>query len=197
MTFVLLGGITVQKKLLGTLILHPTLYTCTHVAVEFHKDTMYFLVWFSSWIRQTTMCQLWDQPYRSPACSPSNLVPLPSQGRHAGAEALRMRDMDQSLVDPVSPSNSQPTPRTSPQSQAHEQSTYCPMPQDFVVACNAAFGGKAGHKGGRGTQLVKKQSSFSWIPASSIILKAISPCPCHCSWHYLGAGQCGRIISQN
>ena len=44
MAFVLLGGITVQKKLLGTLILHPTLYTCTHVAVEFHKDTMYFLV---------------------------------------------------------------------------------------------------------------------------------------------------------
>ena len=132
-----------------------------------------------------------------PALQKSCLFPLGSCSstitrQACRAEALRMRDMDQSLV---SPSNNQPTPGASPRSQAHEQSTYCPMPQDFVVACNAAFWGKAGHKAGRGTQLVKEQSTFSWIPASSIILKAIRPRPCHCSWRYIGAGQCGRIIS--
>ena len=149
MTSVLLGGITVQKKLLGTLILHPTLYT--------HPLSRGCGVLQRHHVFPGVIFQLNKADSET---SPTEVLPVPppSLGRHAGAEALRMRDMDQSLVDPVSPGNSQPAPPpgASPRSQTHEQSTYCAMAQDFVVACNIAFGGKAGHKGGRGTQLVKK-----------------------------------------
>lgn len=136
-------------------------YTLCHVTLKFHKDTLYFLMWFANRIRQVIVCQFWDQTYRVLHVSTCASALLAFPCKHASVGPLKDEThVDQSLVTTISPSNSQPTLR---HRNEPREDLRC-MSKKLIVICCKIFvlASYVAFKGNRGVTNLEKVEFIFW-----------------------------------